>query len=165
MQRPALVVVLGRTGASPLAGPPEAERPQVRDEAAAVLDDGTPGEQTETRLQALESLYHTDQADETTVLAALSQALTDDDVTVKRYAIQALANWGGRTRWGLPPRAFRDPDPAIRLLILEQVAGRDQGRFLVQEALTDSDEAVRALANSILEQASAEEREEGAVGE
>ena len=165
VQRPALVFVLSRPGGSPLAGSPEAERPRVRDEAAVVLDDTTPGGQTETRLQALQHLYHTDQADEATVLTALSQALTDDDVTVKRYAIQALANWGGTDAVGSLHQTFRDPDPAIRLLILEQVAGRDEGRFLVQEALTDPDEAVRALAASILEQAGAEEREEGAVGE
>jgi HEAT repeat protein len=42
--------------------------------------------------------------------------------------------------------AFRDPDPAIRLSLLESLLATDEGRPLLQEALADADETVRAFA-------------------
>lgn len=121
-----------------------------RQRAVAVLLDATKSDQVERRLQALQFLYQTDQVDEGAVLSALSAALTDEDLAVKGYAIRALADRGGANALGYLRQAFRDPDPAVRMQVVEQAALQDRGLPLLQEALTDNDEAVRSLASSLV---------------
>jgi hypothetical protein len=123
---------------------------QNRQGAVTLLIDATKSDQPQKRLQALQLLYHTGQADERTVLSALSQALTDENIAVKGYALQALAAWGGIDALEYLRQAVHDPDPTIRLLVLQQVARQNQGLPLLQEALADDDEAVRSLAASLV---------------
>jgi hypothetical protein len=53
---------------------------------------------------------------------------------------------------------LHDPDPTVRLLVLQQVARQERGLPWLQEALTDDDEAVRAFASSELRQGISEGR-------
>jgi HEAT repeat protein len=72
---------------------------------------------------------------------------------VKGYAIHALTVRGGAEAFASLRQALRDPDPSIRRLVLESVIQLDDGLPLVQEALADSEEVIRALARSRLEPA------------
>jgi len=99
-----------------------------------------------------------DQADEKTVLSALKLALTGEDLTVKSYAINVLVNAGGRDTLEYLRQALYDSDPAIRLLVVEQLSWQDHTHPLLQEALTDDDEAVRFLATTVVEQPAWNER-------
>jgi len=71
---------------------------------------------------------------------------------VKRDAIQALAERGGIEVWGLLRETLRDPDPAVRMAVLESVGPLASGPQLLQEALADADTDVRAIATFWLEQ-------------
>lgn len=116
----------------------------------AALVEAATSAQSERRLQALHLLSQTDQADEETVLSTLSYALTDKDMTVKAYAIQALAAHKGTEAQEYLRQAFHDLNPNVRMLVIQSVVGQDQGRPLLQEALADQDEAVRSLATALL---------------
>jgi hypothetical protein len=106
--------------------------------------------QPEQRSRSLQLLHQSGAADDETVVAALRAALADADAAVKGYAIQALAERGGAEALEDLHQAFRDPDPAIRRLVLESVIRLDEGLPLAQEALTDAEESIRALARSRL---------------
>jgi hypothetical protein len=124
---------------------------QDRQGAIAAVLDLSASEQSEQRWQALQLLHQSEAVDEETVLTALHTALADTDTTVKNYAIHALADRGGAKAFEHLHQAFRDPDPAIRLLVLESVIQLDEGLPLVQEGVTDTEETIRALALSRLE--------------
>jgi hypothetical protein len=117
-----------------------------------VLVDATQSPQPPMRVQALSLLHQTDQADERMVLSVLEEALADHDVTVKSYAIQALAERRGPEAIESLRQALRDPDVSIRRMVIESVAQREQGHTLLQEALSDEDAAVRSLATFWLQQ-------------
>ena len=124
---------------------------QDRQGAIAAVLSLSASEQSEQRWQALQLLHQSEAFDEETVLATLHAALADMDTAVKSYAIQALADRGGAKAFEHLHQAFRDPDPAIRLLVLESVIQLDDGLPLVQEGLADAEETIRALARSRLE--------------
>jgi len=112
---------------------------------------GTPQEQ----LHALQLLHHTDQAEERTILSILGGAVTGKDIAVKNYAIQALAERGGPDAIGYLRQAIHDPDPSIRVMVLEnaiQLVPHEQSLPLLQEALSDDDARVSATATSWLEE-------------
>jgi len=104
-----------------------------------------------TRLQAL-SVLHKSPADETTILSALGTALADRHGAVREYAIEALASRGGSGAMAYLQQALRDPDPKVRMMILENVAQHGQAHALLQQGLSDSDNAVRELAGILLTQ-------------
>jgi hypothetical protein len=124
-----------------------------RDPQATVmlLSEAAQHERPTQRLQALQLL--TALAGGQTVLAALGRALVDEDVAVKSYAIQALADQGGQEAAIALRAALHDPDPAVRLRVLESATPWEPGRVLLQEALADEDADVRAVATYWLEQA------------
>jgi HEAT repeat protein len=124
--------------------------------AVAALLGVTQSEQPERRWQALEVLRGSDQVDERTVLTALHTALADEDATVKAYAIHALADRGGAEALAYLHQALRDPDVAIRRLVLESVIQLDDALPLVQEAVEDDDEALRSMALARLGRANAD---------
>ena len=129
-----------------------------RQGATTLLVDATKSEQPETRFQALRLLHQTGQADAETVRSSLNEALADEDMTVRGYAIQALAEQRDPEAIESLRQAFSDPDPSIRLMVLENAMLKEGGRLLLQEALADEAEAIRSLAAFWLEQASAERR-------
>jgi HEAT repeat protein len=127
--------------------------------AVEALVDTTGSDQPDKRLQALQLLHHTGQANESTTLSTLGEALSDEDTTVQGYAIQALAELGTPNSLGTLRGGLRNPDPAIRTRIIESViqsAPTEQSLPLLREALWDGDEAVRAIASTWLEQATAD---------
>ena len=123
---------------------------QDSQQAVTALVDMTKSDQATQRRQALQLLYQTEHADEKTVLSALGAALTDEDDTTKGFAIQALTTREGPDAVEHLRHALSDPDPSVRLMIVEQAAQRAHGQVLLQEALADSDEAIRSLASSLL---------------
>jgi HEAT repeat protein len=129
-----------------------------RQGATTLLVDATKSEQPETRFQALRLLHQTGQADAETVRSSLNEALADEDMTVRGYAIQALAEQRDPEAIESLRQAFSDPDPSVRLMVLENAMLKEGGRLLLQEALADEAEAIRSLAAFWLEQASAERR-------
>jgi len=122
------------------------------------LVDATKSDQPAVQLRALSLLHQTDQADHRTVLSALELALLDQDVTVKSFAIQALAERGGADAMGALRQALHDRDVTIRKMVIEGAAQTEQGRSLLQEALSDDDASVRSLAAFWLEEAAAHDR-------
>jgi hypothetical protein len=133
---------------------------QDQQDAIALLLSATKSDQPERRFQALNLLYQTGQADERTILSALSEALADADTNVKGYAIQALAERGGPDALEPLRQVLHDPDPAIRMRVIEHVMPEEQGLALLQEALSDEDETLRSAAASKLEQPVSENQED-----
>ncbi len=111
-------------------------------------------DQPALRLQALELLDQSDLADNDTVVSAMGQALSADDPSIKDYAIQALARRGGAQEMDLLRQAMGDPDPAVRLMVLESVGQEPEALPLLQQAVNDSDPSVSAAASQLLKAAS-----------
>jgi hypothetical protein len=131
---------------------------QDRQRAVAALLEVTQSAQPDARLQALELLHQSGQAEERTVLSALGEALADEAATVKAYAIQALAERGGADALGPLRSVLRDPDPSMRIMVIESVVQQEDALPLLQQALSDDNEMVRFRAASRLEQVAAERR-------
>jgi HEAT repeat protein len=112
----------------------------------------TKSDEPETRLQGISLLDETGKADEQTVLSALSTALTDEDLRVKNYAIEALANRGGPDALESLRQAFRNSDPSLRMIVIESVVPAGEGLPLLQEALSDEDGTIRSMAAFRLKQ-------------
>jgi hypothetical protein len=127
-----------------------------RQGAIAFLVEMTKSDDPASRLQALSLLHESGQADGATVLSALRAALPDEHT--KSYAVQALAERGGPEAIAALRETFRDPDPYVRTLVIESMADQAQARPLLQEAIADPDESVRALATFWLEQVTPEEQ-------
>jgi hypothetical protein len=136
-----------------------------RSQAVAALVGITKSKEPGTRLQALsrlheigQSLDETDQVDQGTVLSTLSAAAADEDTSIKIYAIEALAGWGKPDAMVYLRQAFRDPDPSVRTIVIENVAIQGQDVQLLEEALSDADEMVRSRATFWLKQMDLEGR-------
>jgi HEAT repeats len=129
--------------------------------AAALLVRAAQDDQPVIRLQALQLLHHGGLGDEATVLSALGGALGNADMAVKRYAVQALAERGGPEALVSLRYVLRDPDPAVRQMVIEhviQLIPSDRGLPILQEALTDEDATVRSFAAAWLQQTIADTR-------
>ena len=119
------------------------------DALSSVLNSDQPAE----RLQALQLLDQSERADKDAVVSAMGQALSADDPSIKDYAIQALARRAGSQEIDLLRQALGDPDPAVRLMVLESV-GQEPGSLpLLQQALNDGDPSVSAAASQLLKAA------------
>lgn len=130
-----------------------------RPRALAVLVNITKSGEPSTRLQALsrlhaigQSLDETDQAAQGTVLAALGAAVADEDMSIKSYAIEALAGWGKPNAMVYLRQAYSDPDPFVRTMVIENVAMQGQNLQLLEKALSDADETVRSRVTFWLKQ-------------
>jgi HEAT repeat protein len=129
--------------------------------AAALLVQAAQNDQSVVRLQALQLLHHGGLGDDATVLSALSGALADADMAVKRYAVQALAERGGPEALGSLRDALRDPDPSVRQMIIErviQLVPSDQSLPILREALADEDATVRSFSAAWLQQSMSDTR-------
>jgi hypothetical protein len=88
------------------------------------------------RIQALQLLQQTNGVDCATVLAALGEALADEDTVVKIYAIQALADQGDADALTYLGRASRDADPSVQMLAIESIVQIDHGLTLLAGGAT-----------------------------
>jgi hypothetical protein len=132
--------------------------PRDPQDATTVLVSALTSEEPAARLQALDLLYQSGQADDKIVLSALSEALNDEDMAVKGYAIQALAERGGPGAIEPLRQTLHNPDPSIRLMVLASIVYNSQSRPLLEEAVLDADPEVRSFAAFWLEQAMSEGR-------
>lgn len=109
-------------------------------------------EDPEMRLQALATLSQSAEGSEAdSVESAIEAALTDQDARVRGQALQALASREGAEAMPHLRQALRDPDPGVRMLAIENAASGEEGKALFEEALSDEDESVRAVARARLD--------------
>ena len=99
---------------------------------------------------ALTVLSGTDTADDQTVISTLGDALSHKASTVRVFAAQALAV-RGKDAMEYLERALKDPDPSVRMAVIQGAGQNQWGIPLLREALTDKDDAVRKAAASLLE--------------
>ncbi len=130
----------------------EALAAQDKDGAIQALLAAEKSDQASTRLEALQLLDQSSQADERTIFSVLHDALKDEDLRVRSFAIQALASHGGTEAMDDLRQALSDPDPSFRLMVISSVAQKDEGLPLLHAALSDPDESVSSLATLLLQQ-------------
>jgi hypothetical protein len=109
------------------------------------------------RLQALQLLSQSPQADEQTVLTTLIDALNGTDTSLSAHAAQALAERGTAEAMNALSEMFNSSDPSTRLMILQSVANTEAGQPLLRAALSDSNETVRSAAAALVQQGEATE--------
>lgn len=107
------------------------------------------------RLQALQLLTQSPQADEQTVMTTLIDALNGADPSFSAYAAQALAQRGTPEAMNALSEMLNSSDPSTRLMVLQSVAQTEAGLSLLRAALSDSNETVRSAAETLLQQAEA----------
>jgi len=125
-----------------------------RAESTGLLLAATKSDQPQVRLRAIDLLATSESADEASILAALRSGIADADISVRSYAVRALAERGGPGPLDDLRRGLGDPDPALRMAIVESVVRsvppRD-ARPLLELASRDSNEAVRGVAVSFMQ--------------
>jgi HEAT repeat protein len=108
------------------------------------------------RLQALQILAQSSQADEQTVTTTLIDALNGADPTLSAYAARALAERGTPGAMNALSEMLNNSDPSARLTVLQSVAQTQAGPPLLSSAaLSDSNETVRSAAAALLQQGEA----------
>ena len=107
------------------------------------------------RLQALQLLAQSPQADEHTVMTTLIDALNGADSSFSAYAAQALAQRGTPEAMNALTDMLNSANPSTRLTVLQSVAQTEAGLSLLRAALSDSDATVRSAAAALLQQAEA----------
>lgn len=110
-------------------------------------DDQKAAEQADDAVADLQALDPADPAN----LPAFRQALSDKDPTLKEVAIQALAGEGGPETLDLLREAFHNSDPAVRLMVIENVGSMPEAFPFLQEASRDADASVREAAQRWLD--------------
>ena len=103
-----------------------------------------------TRVQALQLLQQSEPNDTRTCISAFEKALSDNDAQVRIAAVQGLERLGGPEEMSFVRQAFKDPDPAVRLMVISGAGSQD--RSLLTTALDDSEEAVRGAAAEMLKE-------------
>jgi Spy/CpxP family protein refolding chaperone len=94
------------------------------------------------RLQALQLLTQSPQADEQTVITTLIDALNGADPSFSAYAAQALAERGTPEAMNALSEMLNSSDPSTRLMVLQSVAQTEAGLPFLRAALSDSNETV-----------------------
>ncbi|HXM99004.1 MAG TPA: HEAT repeat domain-containing protein [Candidatus Dormibacteraeota bacterium] len=107
------------------------------------------------RLQALQLLTESPQADEQTVMTTLIDALNGADPSLSEYAAHALAERGTPDAMNALSEMLKSSDPSTRLMILQSVAQTEAGPPLLRAALSDSNETVRSAAAALLQRGEA----------
>jgi len=126
----------------------QSTRPEISE-----LVEQAQNEDSSQRIQAISALGDRELTDEV-VSAALRTALEDDDASIRGQAFQSLVMRGGDEATEYIGRALNDSDPNVRIVAVEYVEPNNHGISILQEALGDSDETVRSLAASRLNEAS-----------
>jgi HEAT repeat protein len=122
----------------------------VENLAAEIKDDSQP-----VRLQALQLLTESPQADEQIVMTVLIDALNGADASFSGYAAKALAERGTPQAMDALSERLNSSDTSTRLTVLQSVAGTEAGLTLLRSALSDTNEAVRSAAAALLQQSEA----------
>jgi hypothetical protein len=115
--------------------------------------------------QRLTGLQALGQLDNSPAVQTLGEALTDDDVGVREYAIRSLMGQTSPDATSILSQALQDQDPSIRILALEALAAQGaEGREALKLALHTGDPLVRSRAAALLEQLRADEEIPSAAG-
>jgi HEAT repeat protein len=107
------------------------------------------------RLQALQVLSQSPQADEQTVMTTLIDALNGADSSFSAYAAKALAQRGTPEAMNALSEVLNSSDTSTRLMVLQTVDGTEAGLPLLRAALSNSNETVRSTAAALLQQVEA----------
>jgi hypothetical protein len=107
------------------------------------------------RLQALELLAQSPQANEQTVMATLISALNGSDPTMSAYAALALAQRGTPAAMSALNQMLNSSNAATRVTVIQNVAQTPAGLPLVSAAVLDPDETVGTTAAALLQQGDA----------
>jgi hypothetical protein len=100
------------------------------------------------RADTLAFLAVADEKENASIDNALNNALSDSDATVRAQAVFNLVKRDGDSSAMVLQTALQDKEAGVRLMAVDS-AGDNEA--LLQQALTDSDETVRALAEIKLE--------------
>lgn len=116
-----------------------------------------PGEKSKdsrvlAKLEAIEAL---EDSDDPKSVAALGEALADQNRAVKDAALQALTDKKGANVTQMLRRGLNDADPEFRIEVLEALADRGDVDS-VRKALSDRNQDVREAAADLLENARAQ---------
>jgi hypothetical protein len=106
----------------------------------------TRSDDPEQRAMALEKIRRVEGVDDATLKAAYQSAMNDTDGDVRAEAISGLALLDEEGSFGLLTSAMADEHPSVRLAALDSMEVNPESRPYYEQALTDADESVRALA-------------------
>jgi HEAT repeats len=101
------------------------------------------------REEAIGALLADGRVGDPNVKATLEQALTDKDDSVRAQAISSLSHREGSNAAGAIQDALRDNSVDVRLMAVDSIT---DDVALLQQAINDSDETVRSLATTKLQQ-------------
>jgi hypothetical protein len=102
------------------------------------------------RLRALQLMDQDGQLDRAAVMSVLSAALDDHDTVLRDYSIQALGRETSAESLNLLRQQLDSGDPNVRLNVVQAVSQRPDARPLLQQAASDPDPSVNALANELI---------------
>jgi hypothetical protein len=105
------------------------------------------------RLRALQLMDQDSQMDRSAVMSVVSAALDDHDTSLRDYAIQALGRDAGNDSLNLLRQQLDTGDANVRLNVIQAVSLRPDARTLLQQAASDPDPSISALANELLRSA------------
>ena len=124
--------------------------PPGPDESTATIALMLRSDDPAARREGLSLLHESESRDDGAVFAALERAFIDVDASVRAHAVQLLTGLADRRAMPYVWRAMRDPDPSIRVMVVETVRPFGDGVALLRAALSDPDETVRAVASARL---------------
>jgi hypothetical protein len=107
------------------------------------------------RLRALQLMDQDGQLDRAAVMSVLDAALDDRDTVLRDYSIQALGRETSAESLNLLRQELDSGDANARLNVVQAVSQRPDARPLLQQAASDPDPSVSALANELLHSADA----------
>jgi hypothetical protein len=102
------------------------------------------------RLRALQLMDQDGQLERATVMSVLGAALDDRDTALRDYSIQALGRETSVESLNLLRQQLDSGDPNARMNVVQAVSQRPDARPLLQQAASDPDPSVSALANELL---------------
>jgi hypothetical protein len=106
--------------------------------------------QGDSRLLALQYLTQARWADEEAVFSALSDSLKGQDIDARFCAIRALAERENPRAIDVLGDALNDPDPNVRLMVVQSLGRKQAGIPLLEKAAADADEMVSSAATQEL---------------
>jgi hypothetical protein len=104
------------------------------------------------RRRALELLDRAEAAEPGEALAAIIEAASDPDEEVRIFALSALALRRGGDSEAVLRRELQNPDPDVRIAVIQSIAERDPTSELVREASADGDPRVAGYARALMDE-------------